>query len=322
MKTSFKIKLLNILVASCATMVCLCWIFSSVNEMFGGGGSPVQTDVIISASTEYNEVDKPLYNIMSGSGVVKLERVAISSQTDVINAFYAYFDMLQSNGGYAYEAYSTIAGTAKVAGISMTAYQASYMYAEVNAKGDYRFENGTAEVAGPDGKSTGMGRYQYEIVQQIDGSKTKQSTSNVSASKMENGQYKLTPNFSGSSATLVEHNPFTIPFMFTLAENTITSCNITKNAFSYNVELTLNEDGYRKIAEHNAQGAGSSSLPSLISFKINLSFDNFGRVLSLSYNEQYSISVSVPVVGSVNANNVATWAINIYTENYTPRLED
>ena len=322
MKSTLKIKLLNILIALCTFLACLCWILSSVMQMFGNENFSTQTDVIISATTNLVEADKPLYNIMSSSSSVSLNRVEILNQTDVINAFYAYFESLQANGGYAYEAYSIVAGTAKVMGISKTAYQASYMYVEVNNNGDYRFENGTAEVAGPDGKATGMGRYQYEIVKQINGSRTKQETQNVSASKMPNGQYKLSPNFNGASASAIDNSPFIFPFMFKLADNTITSCNITKNAFSYNVELTLNEEGYRKIAEHNAQGAGASSLPSLISFKLHLNFDNFGRVLSLSYDEQYSIAVSVPVVGSVNANNVATWVINIYTESYTPRLED
>ena len=320
MKTSLKIKLLNVLVAFCASLVGLFWIFSSVIGMLGSNDNMVQTDVIISASTEVVEVDKPLYNILSGSGTVSLQRVEISDKTDVINAFYAYFNNLQSSGGYAYEAYSTIAGTAKVAGISKTAYQASYMYAEVNDKGDYRFENGTAEVAGPNGQTTGMGRYQYDVFENVNGNLTRQQTTSVSASKMSNGQFKLAPNFNGTSASKIDETAFSLPFMFKLADNTISSCDITKNAFSYSVVLSLNHEGYLNMARHNAESAGASALPKLVSFKVNLAFDSFGRVLSLSYTEQYVIAVSVPVIGSVNANNVATWAVSIYTDKYSSKL--
>lgn len=322
MKTSKKVKILNLLILFFTMFGCFFWIYSAFTEFFDTSTpTSTQSNIIVSATTNVYEVEKPIYNIMTKSEGSELERVSISSPADVASTFYNYFDSLQKAGGYAYEAYSVIAGTARKFGQSLTAYQASYMYAEVNSEGDYRFENGTAEVAGPDGEKTGFGKYKYEVITQKGNKQTSQITGNVSVDKMSNGLYKLSPNFNGTSPYASSFTKFTSPFWFKLSEETITECKIVKNTFSYSVELSLNFEGYRNFAEYNGKRANALKTPSLLDFSIKLSFDNFGRVLSLQYSEKYLIELNV-IGYEVPLTNVATWAVTLHTQDFSSRQDD
>lgn len=297
MSRKLLIKLINTSIVFIGVLVLLQSVFVVLKSFQDNSGLEYQ--LIANAEEKTTVKYKPIYNILEIDTSEKKEKIEIDNKEDVILVFNDYFKSLTESGGYSIEGSSVIMGTANILG-GITAYQATYFYSEAKPDNSFYFENGTAEVEGPNGKSTGQGINLY-VKRWVNGKTSKsQSTGNVSVSK-SNDRYTLTPDFNGTNIVEEAEREISTLFKFEVNQESIESCNIIKKAFAYIVDLTINSNGLKRSIEHIRKESGAVKDPTYNYFKVNLTINTYGEVLSITTNEEYTVTVNRPIIGNINS---------------------
>ena len=216
------------------------------------------------------------------------KQIKIENEEDFASVFNAYFENLKLNGGYILQSNYVVSGTSKRLG--MTAYQATSSHFEVSENGDVFSEMATVEVPNASGDVTGQGKTLAKKIW-LTSESQKTRTTNVVTYAVENEKYKLNADYANCEVVDEQKNRECTLLPFVISENTIDQIEIVASNLVYQIEVTLNIDGFRQIAIDTMEQGDAIKMPEFKHFKVKTVIDKLGNVLSLGFSQNYDLTI-------------------------------
>ncbi len=283
-----------------------------VNDYAKGGENGVNYAVF----AENNVVieDKPIYNISSAMGVsTPKEKVKIESLSDFISIYNDYIYTLYNRKTLSISVSTMVQAVGESVGISITTSYLCQDYFGFTEDGIYFREYYTCEIPQEDGTTYGYSPCLYELhYYHNDG--TEEIWKNESTYlKKKDGAYVL-KNDKKNLEYVKRENKSYLPLPFLISEETVYDFNVTKNSFSYDVELFLNAKGRQNANESETELVYDY-------FKLNFNVSQYGQILSFSRKcSFYTHAKRGPISADISMIRSAT--INVFSKEQVKITEE